>query len=164
MTPAAPKKAFPGAEAHSVGKVGTKDRGFPIGTIHNGRQKVSSNPSKWVELHSGKSYDEHNSQIAHDPHKTVAMEDGHKQILGAIKSNLSHGDAKIAEGMFMGWVDKKTKASNLRHATNVDSSATRALSEPHRAKATKAFDEANKALKELSSFIADSKRRKDSGT
>lgn len=165
MTPGAsaapaPKKAFPGVDAHKVGSVGAKDRGFPIGTIHNGRQKVASNPSKWVDLQSGKSYDEHNDQTAHDPHKTASMEDGHKQILDKLKTKLAPEDVKQATALLSDWVEKKMKAKNLQQATNVDSSSTKTLSVPHQTKATKAFDEANKSLQQLSSFLKDAKRRK----
>lgn len=155
--------AFPGENAHSnAAPAGKKDRGLPIGTIHNGRQKVSSNPSKWVDVSNGKSYDDHNSQDAQDPHKHVSMEEGHKQILSKLRSELHPDDVHKATGMLANWVQKKTAAKNLQQASNVHSSATNSLSTSHQIIAQKAFDAATKSFNQLSAFIKDSKQRKES--
>lgn len=157
-------KAYPGVNSHTVSSSGTKERGAPIGTIHNGRQKVSSNPSKWVELSSGKSYDGHNSKDAHDTHKTGNLKEGHEKVLDKVAKEIHPDDVGQAGRMLSEWVNKKVAAKNLQQASNVESTSTKQMSGTHQAKAQKAFDEAGKAFSDLTTFLKDSKRRKASAS
>lgn len=151
-------KPYPGQDSHGI-KAAPKDRGFPVGTIHNGRQKVSNNPSKWVELQTGQGYDEHNDTQGH-AHKFEKLDEGHKTLEGSITEKLHPADHTQAKKMLKSWVDKKVAAKNLQHATNVHSSVHGELSKPHTQNAQKAFDEAKKAHGDLLKFIQQSIQRK----
>lgn len=152
-------KPYPGQDSHQIKTGGNKERGFPVGTIHNGRQKVSNNPSKWVDLQSGQGYDEHNDTQGHQ-HKYANLDEGHKKVEQAIAEKLHPEDHAQAKKMLKAWVDKKISAKNLQHAANVHSSVHGELSKPHTGNAQKAFDEAKKAHAELVKFISQSVQRK----
>jgi hypothetical protein len=47
-------------------KMSTRQKEYPVGTVHNGRKKVSANPSKWVDISTGHSFDDHSSETSHN--------------------------------------------------------------------------------------------------
>ncbi len=143
--PTAPKPKLSSAADKKL-SAGAALRGAPVGTIHNGRQKVSADPSKWVELHTGHSYDQHNSpdkQSTRHPDAVAQVKD----FMGKIANKVAKADLPRLEEHLHQYLDAKQKSDNIMQAGN------RSQGTDQQAKVPSVHEFHDKAQKIRSEFI-----------
>lgn len=119
-----PSISGPKLGASSTGASGGKDRGFPIGTVRNGRMKVSANPSKWIDQKNGSSHKDETSGKAHSLEDHTQVIDFFHKVTSKMKLTMSSEDASKASDLLRNYLDKKIAAKNLMKTANTESSAT----------------------------------------
>lgn len=95
-------------------------RSFPVGTIHNGRKKVSDNPSKWVDMHSGDSFDDHKTSEKHET-RTPDTKKAVSGFMNKVSHKLHPADVKGVEEKLHKFIEAKAKVNNMMQAANRDS-------------------------------------------
>lgn len=158
-----PKPASSGSSGGSAG--GQPQGGFPIGTIRNGRQKIKSNPSVWVDVSSGKSYESHDTE-EHKHHQA----EGHDQLseiksktMDKLKSQLPDDKIGKAETLLSEFLQKRMHAKNMMSAGNVESTKLGTVPKDHQKTYYKLSDEAEKAKQQFVKYVNDAKKGKDDG-
>jgi hypothetical protein len=107
--PKAPSAAAPKAPAAGGGK--SAARAFPIGTIHNGRQKVGE--GVWVDVASGHYHGDHETQDKKD----FSGEHGKAQIsqfMKKINGRIAPEDKPEIEKRLHKLIETKTRVDNLK--------------------------------------------------
>ena len=112
-----PSGATPGSVTPSGGSANPSigERNFPVGTIRNGRQKVSSQPSRWVDVSTGKSYDNHH-QPTHEHHKHEdhnELKNIKEAAMSKLKDHIYSDDLKHAERKLDIFLQKRLESKNL---------------------------------------------------
>ena len=144
----------------------TKSEEFPVGTIRNGRQKISMKPSKWVDVSTGKSYDDHKSGTHEhhtaDTHKELGAIK--KQVLSKLKGTILDSDLSRAERLLDKYLQKKMDSKNMHSAGNVESSRSGEISKVHQQQFYNLSSESDKAKDEFVKFIKKAKSKAMSRT
>lgn len=156
-------KPHPGQDQHEMKGSGVHERGVPVGTIHNGRQKVSSNPSKWVDLATGHHYDDHKDSKAKtisSPETQAAM----KTVVDKITPSISPADKSEVEHHLANFIEAKTQYHNLMSAANRESKRDPSGVAGRQKDVFKKADEAKKAKEKFIEVVkAAQERKKSSG-
>jgi len=95
-----------------------KERGFQIGTVRNNRKKVSMHPPKWVDLTTGRSHDDHNTDEGahhkiHDDKRLMTIK---KRVLRSATKNMDKVLHKNAEALFDRYLQERMHAKNFMSA------------------------------------------------
>lgn len=119
-----------------------KGRVAPLGTVHNGRMKVSMNPSKWVDVQSGHSHDHHTEGEQHgDLHHQDDLTQAHR-FHRTIMLKAHPDDHEKLKSMINEWHGHRRRYQNIIEVRKGMTEGGKALPKWLNEKANKINDEA----------------------
>lgn len=151
------------SDSKKISTDGRSAEGFPLNTIRNGRIKVSMNPSKWVDYHSGHSYDTHNSDKEHVRGDMPEVKKHVDKLMDRVKSEIHPKDDNKIRTQMEKVVGEMIRQKHVKEhgpeARKQGQGDPKILSDSHQFRKDSVKFEVNK----LKMLLQESKQRKKDG-